>query len=248
MLKNKFSGKKIDYSSMSNLPNIDVMCDVLVNTQRDAGIPVSMFEAEYSNTGNKIRRFKRNSNGEVIDTRTGKVLDPEEDREIPVIPRMSGAKSEKSHVRMTKSASEIDCPCKKSQDIEPKENSDSENTRKRRLSLFERGFDNFYNGIFGDEDDDDNDEYVCEYCTDLGYTGKYKSYICDNCCKCEGCSEFMNGTCDGCSYSRTRTGVLYSETLGLDQIVDPEDLDIIQKGKETEHVRREFGGFSILDH
>lgn len=236
MIKTKYSGRKIDYSSMTRLPNVDTMCDVLVTTQKEMNQTPSMQEAEYDKLGKKVRRFKRTSDNKVIDTRTGEIIEPGEERDFPIVPRTSEHLTQRVRVMKSESTCES-CPVKEKQQKE-----------KKRLKLFERGFANFYNGVFDEDDEDDNDEYICEYCTELGYGSKYKAYLCDNCTKCETCSEFSNGTCDGCSYSRTRTGRLYSESLSLDQIVDADDLEIINTREENENERRKFGGFSILDY
>ena len=231
----KITGKKLDYSSMTSCPNIDTMCDVLVVTQQEMGQEPSMQEASYDRSGNKIRRFKRSSDGKLIDTRTGEILKKDEPRDIPYVKRIG----ESDSVRvMEKKKPCSECPVKH-----------EEKKEKKHLGFIERGFDNFYNGFFGDEEDDDNDEYICEYCTELGYSSKYKAHICDNCTKCETCDEYQRGSCDGCTYSRTRTGRLYSESLSLDQIVDPDDLELLEESKENvRSERRKFGGFSILNY
>lgn len=228
------TGRRINYSSMTNLPNVDTMCDVLVTTQNEMGQNPSMKEAEFDKSGNKIRRFKRNYDGDVIDTRTGEVLSNDSK---PIIPVLS-----KEFQKITKlRSSDSECP--------HKQKPSSSNDTKKKIGLFERGFVNFYNGEFGDDDEDDDDEYICEYCTDLGYTGKYKSYICDNCTKCETCSDFINGKCDGCTYSRTRTGHLYSDTLTVDQIISSDDLEIIESMEDDDSSgRRSYGRFTVLDY
>lgn len=235
MFRGKVSGRKIDYSSLSSCPNVDTMCDVLVTTQNQQEVSTSLKQAEYDNSGNKIPRYRRVVDGKIIDTRTGEVVDTSKERPFPIVKSSSSVQKSYSP-KKTVVDETIEAP--KAEKKEPK-----------YVPLFERGFENFYNGIFGTEDDDDDDTYVCEYCTNLGYSGKYKAHICDNCTKCEGCSDFINGNCDGCSFSKTRTGQLYSETLGLDQIVDPDDLEILEESKNNyESRRRKFGGFSILNY
>lgn len=236
MFRGKVSGRKIDYSSMGACPNVDTMCDVLTNTQTQQDVPVTLQQAEYDNTGNKISRYRRMLDGRIVDTRTGEIVDNNKERPFPVVkPSSSIQKSYSTKKDIAKEKVDDPKPIKKEQ---------------KYLPLVERGFENFYNGVFGNEDgDDDDDTYVCEYCTNLGYSGKYKAHICDNCTKCEGCSDFINGHCDGCTFSKTRTGQLYSETLGLNQIVDPDDLEILEESKNThESRRRKFGGFSILNY
>lgn len=236
MFRNKISGRKIDYSSMTACPNVDTMCDVLVSAQKENGIPVSLNQAEYDKTGKKIPRYRRSSDGRIVDTRTGEIVDVTKERPYPVVKPSSAV--EKSY------APRHDTQQRKEEKTVP------EKKETEYVSLFERGFTSFYNGLFGnDDDDDDDDTYVCEYCTSLGYSGKYKAHVCDNCTKCEGCSDFISGNCDGCTYSRTRTGQLYSETLELEQIVDPDDLEILEESKDSYEVnRRKFGGFSILNY
>ena len=237
MFRNKISGKKIDYSSMTSCPNVDTMCDVLVSTQKQQDVSTSLQQAEYDNTGKKISRYRRTIDGKIVDTRTGEIVNTDKVRPFPIV----------------KASSSIQKSYSPKKDIVKKDNAESPKPIKKEqdnTSIFEKGFESFYNGIFGNEDgDDDDDTYVCEYCSNLGYSGKYKAHICDNCTKCEGCSDFINGSCDGCTFSKTRTGQLYSETLGLDQIVDPDDLEILEESKNThESRRRKFGGFSILNY
>lgn len=231
-------GRKIDYSSMTSAPNVDTLCDVLVSTQQEQGIDVSMVESEYTKSGEKIPRFRRRDDN-IIDTRTGEILDMSQERDMPVV--KASSLDRKSFV--VKSETKREKPKKPLKE-------EKSNKPKRHIPLYEKGFNRFYNGLFGDgddEDDDDDDMYICEYCINLGYTNKYKAHVCDNCTKCEGCSEFGNGSCDGCSYSRTRTGHLYSEGLGLEEIVDPDDI-VIMNNIEEDNGRRCYRGFSTLDY
>lgn len=229
-------GRKIDYTSMSKLPNIDTMCDVLSATQVEMGIDPYMKEAAYGRDGKKITRFRRCVSGEVIDNRTGKPLDKNVPRNVPVVVR---DKNDSERIRTVKHNSSMEPEMKT--DTTPKPD-------KKKKSLREMGFDEFYNRLFGVVEDDDNDEYICDYCTELGYNQKYKPYICDNCTKCESCSEFLNGSCDGCTYSKTRTGRLYSESLTKDQIVDSDDLDILEESGSTVNHRKPMGQFSTLNY
>lgn len=237
MFRSKITGKKINYSSMTSCPNVDTMCDVLAAAQKEQNIQVTMNQAEYDNMGKKISRYRRMPDGKIVDTRTGEVVDTGKERPFPVIKSSSSVEKHYS-------------PRKNLEEKKKEEEKEVKKKEKRQLSLAEIGFDGFYNGVFGIEDDDDDDDtYICEYCTNLGYSGKYKAHVCDNCTKCEGCSDFINNACDGCSYSKTRTGKLYSETLGLDQIVDPEDLKIMEESKcSHETKRRKSGGFSVLNY
>ena len=238
MFNKKITGRKIDYSSMTSCPNVDTMCDVLVSAQKETGVPVSLNEAEYDKMGKKIPRYRRLQDGQICDTRTGEIVDKNRERPIPIIKPSSNVQKTYSPKKHSISKEKKD-----DEQVKPKKES-------KHVPLVERGFVNFYNGVFGNEDDDDDDDtYICEYCTNLGYSGKYKAHVCDNCTKCEGCSEFMNGSCDGCTFSRTRTGRLYSETLGLDQIVDPDDLEILEESRNSNDTqRRKFGGFSMLNY
>lgn len=239
----KITGRRVDFSSMTHLPNVDTMCSVLATTQTEMGIQPEMVEAEYDRMGKKVRRFKRSSDGSVIDNRTGKEIDFSKERDFPVISRIGSSGMTRSNVRVLKKTE-----CEDS-GILPKETKNQ--NKKSSKGIFDIGFNAWYDKTFGgyDDDEDDNDDYICEYCTDLGYSNKYKSYICDNCTKCESCSEFQSGKCDGCTYSKTRTGHLYSESLSIDQIVDPDDLELLKSSDDEDTtVRRKPGKFSILDY
>lgn len=234
MLSSRITGRKVDYSSMTKLPNVDTMCDVLTATQIELGQSPQLQEAEYDRSGNKIRRFKRHSDGKVVDTRTGEIIENTSDeRDMPIVSGDSDSKK----IRIVSDSKPKDsvkksCPTKKKET--------------KRKSLFDRSFREFYDGYFDDDDDEDED-YICEYCTELGYSGKYKPHVCDSCTKCESCMEFQNGTCDGCTYSRVRTGQPYSDSLTVDQIVDRDDLDILENLDDS-CSRKRTGNFSTLNY
>lgn len=240
MAISRFEGNVIDYTSSK--VNIDTLCDVLVSTQIEMGQTPTLKKAEYDNLGKKIRRFKRDVDNNVIDTRTNSSISDEKTK--PMVKSISSTKNEtKSNTSKCNDCSSCNSNCSKSEKHE-------EPIVKKKKGLFERGFNNFFAGIY--EDDDDDDTYICEYCTELGYSGKYKAYICDNCTKCEGCAEYSSGTCDGCTYSAIREGKPYSETLPISEILDESDLEIINNIKgnsdKNETNRRIHKGFSILDH
>lgn len=236
-MKNRITGRKVDYSSMSNLPNVDTLCDVLSVTQTEMGLESQMKEAEYDKVGKRISRYKRNEDGNVVDNRTGEVITFQE-REFPILPRTGETSNYKSVVRIV------------SKQPEKSVSDKDDKSEKKKQGIVDLGFSEWFDRrIGGYTDDDDSDEYICEWCTELGYSGKYKAHICDNCTKCETCSEFENGKCDGCTYSKSRTGKLYSETLSVDEIVDSDDLKIIQDiTKDKETTRRKLGNFTILDY
>lgn len=107
--------------------------------------------------------------------------------------------------------------------------------------------------IYDGEEDDD--AYICEYCTELGYRKEYKSYICDMCRVCETCPEFENDECSGCTFSSYRTGQLYSDVLrnsGDNSYLEDDEKEIIDgiKGDafKDSDVRKPDTSFTILDY
>ena len=244
--RGRMIGRKIDYSSMTKLPNIDTMCSVLSMTQSEQGIAPYMEEASYDRNGKKINRFKRNLDGRVFDTREQKYLDKDAPKDMPVVT------SQGMSLDNTTKPIRIVGDQKKGGDVNDDERGCTQcKKEKKKLTLMEMGFSGFYNKTFGiyDSDDDDDDFYVCDFCTDLGYSGKYKPYLCDNCTKCETCSDFSNGSCDGCSYSKTRTGSLYSEQLSRDQIIDSDDIALLEELElEDNSKRKSTGKFSTLNY
>lgn len=242
----RITGRKIDYSSISSSPNVDTLCDVMVATQHEHGLEPSVREADYNRSGEKIRRFKRTPDGMVIDNYTGRQLDKLEEREYPFIRRISSNddsnSSHKVRIMDKQSNSNMEISAKK-------QTNEKNNNEKSEKGLFSIGFSEWYARKFdGYDDDDDDDTYICEYCTELGYSGKYKAYICDNCTKCDSCSEFQNDKCDGCTYSRNRTGRPYSESLQLEQIVSSDDLELLENSKDNETIRRDMNNFSMLNY
>lgn len=116
---------------------------------------------------------------------------------------------------------------------------------------------NIERGVFVyNEDDlvDESDElYVCEYCTMIGYDGKYKPEVCDTCTSCEECTEYMNGECDGCGYSPLfNGGSSYGElTNGVENTMCHEDETLFEELEEDEpdyEVRYPDGGFTIMNY
>lgn len=107
---------------------------------------------------------------------------------------------------------------------------------------------NLMAGKFVDDEDED-DLYVCEYCTAIGYSEKYQSDLCDDCTCCETCSEYIDGDCDGCSYSVFRDGEYYYTKLGIEQLLCAEDLDIINSiGEEKVLQRFNPSSFTVLNY
>ena len=84
---------------------------------------------------------------------------------------------------------------------------------------------------------DFNDElYICEYCSALGYNTKYIPEICDVCTKCECCEEYLNEDCEGCGYSVYPDGRYYSEKIPESELFDKDELkkfDEIQVNKDS---------------
>ena len=117
-------------------------------------------------------------------------------------------------------------------------------------------------GLFGEdasdeleEEDDGDDKYICEYCTEVGYRKEYKSYICDTCTSCETCAEYTSGDCDGCTYSMYRTGELYSLTLaknGDDSYLVEDERKLIKDIQEGRYddfgIRKPDLSFTIMDY
>ena len=101
-------------------------------------------------------------------------------------------------------------------------------------------------------DDDEDGEYVCEYCTKIGFNSTYKPDICDTCDDCEGCVEYMNGECDGCQYSATfNCGSSYGQINEIDSVINSEDaelIDEIEEGGPDYDVEKPDGGFTIMNY
>ena len=120
-----------------------------------------------------------------------------------------------------------------------------------RLGLFEDSM----SPELEDQLEDDDDIYVCEYCSDIGYKKEYKSYLCDTCNVCETCPEFENEECSGCTFSMYRTGRPYSAELasrGEEVALEDDErlvLKDIRDGVQSDTERREPDlSFTILDY
>ncbi len=107
-------------------------------------------------------------------------------------------------------------------------------------------------GLFGNTSEELSDEeeiYICEFCTSLGYGNRYKPDVCDNCNTCESCREYMDEECSGCSYSRWRDGKYYRDKLDDTDLFSEQDLEVFEsikldtKGGE----RMERGHFTLDD-
>ena len=123
---------------------------------------------------------------------------------------------------------------------------------KNKLGLFE---DSMSPEIEDDEDDDET--YVCEYCSDVGYKKEYKSYLCDTCNVCETCTEYANEECSGCGYSVYRTGRTYSQEMadrGENIPLDKDEQELIDYSNHPETFEEETeirdidNEFSIMDY
>lgn len=98
---------------------------------------------------------------------------------------------------------------------------ENKNTDKKKIDFS-------IHGLYADAPDDEEDsEYICEWCDALGYKRKYKPEVCDNCSRCESCQEYDDEECSGCSYSRFRDGSYYRDKLSDEDLFSKEDLDIL---------------------
>lgn len=79
------------------------------------------------------------------------------------------------------------------------------------------------------DDEDDDDEYVCDYCNRIGYGLKYSPDICDECNECESCGKFAREECDGCSYSIWRDGKRYGDKLSMEDVLSDYDISVINE-------------------
>lgn len=117
---------------------------------------------------------------------------------------------------------------------------------------------NIERGVFvyseNDLVDEEDGDYVCEFCTKIGYDGKYRPEVCDTCDDCDGCTDAIAGECDGCRYSAYYNGgITYGVSTQQDenQFLSPEDSQIIEdlrEEKPEEQIRYPDGGFSIMDY
>lgn len=102
-------------------------------------------------------------------------------------------------------------------------------------------------GYDSDEDDDEDDLYVCELCDSLGSCQKYDACVCDSCTCCESCDQYLNDECSGCSYSVYRDGTYYRDKVSESEILNPQDLeafDLIKSGVSRKRLSMER--FSVL--
>lgn len=119
----------------------------------------------------------------------------------------------------------------------------------------EKTISNIERGIFVYNEDDlideEEGEYVCEYCTKIGYDSSYKPDICDTCDDCEGCTEYINGVCDGCQYSLLYNGgSSYGQISNENVSINSEDevlFDEIENGGPDYEVEFPDGGFTIMN-
>lgn len=119
----------------------------------------------------------------------------------------------------------------------------------------EKNISNIERGIFVYNEDDlideEEGEYVCEYCTKIGYDSSYKPDICDTCDDCEGCTEYINGECDGCQYSLIYNGgSSYGQISSEEIVIKSEDeilFDEIENGGPDYEVEFPDGGFTIMN-
>lgn len=123
---------------------------------------------------------------------------------------------------------------------------------KNKLGLFE---DSMSSEI--ETNDEDDEVYVCEYCSDIGYKKEYKPYLCDTCNVCETCPEYSSEECSGCEYSVYRTGRTYAQELsdrGEDVPLDDDEQTLIRYSthpetfEEEDETRDVDDDFSILDY
>lgn len=128
----------------------------------------------------------------------------------------------------------------------------------RNCQKDEKNISNIQRGVFVYNTDDlidesDDELYVCEFCTKIGYSSSYKPDVCDTCDDCEGCTEYISGECDGCGYSTLYNGgCSYGEVGGDNNYeMNPEDsqlFDEINNGGPDYEVKKPDGGFSIMNY
>lgn len=90
-------------------------------------------------------------------------------------------------------------------------------SKHRFLSTFDESDDEFIS--------DDDELYLCEYCSSLGYNKKYMPETCDTCTKCECCAEYEDGDCDGCGYSTALDGRYYREKIAESELFSDDELE-----------------------
>lgn len=101
---------------------------------------------------------------------------------------------------------------------------------------------------FVDDDTDDAEPYICEYCETPGYNRRYKPEICDTCTQCEACTEYVNGECSGCEYSVIRDGMYYRDKLPESAFIEEDELSVLNNLKYGQVGGERFtrGSFSVL--
>ena len=134
------------------------------------------------------------------------------------------------------------------------ENTPTCNGSCNKCSKSDKHMSNLERGVFVYNEDDLIDEeegnYVCEYCTKIGYDGSYKPDICDTCDDCEGCTEYIGNECDGCAYSAIYNGGMsYGQSTQDTSLIESEDqilLDEITEGGPDYEKKFSNGKFTIL--
>jgi hypothetical protein len=95
-------------------------------------------------------------------------------------------------------------------------------------------------------------EYICEYCTKIGYDSAYRPDMCDTCNDCEECTEYMSNECDGCKYSTLyNDGASYGEATGEEGEINMEDsllFEEVVEGRPNYDKERPTGKFTIMDY
>lgn len=121
----------------------------------------------------------------------------------------------------------------------------------KQLSNIERGvFVLTRNDLPYEEDDQ---PYICDYCLEIGYDGKYQPDKCDFCNQCDDCVDSMNGKCMGCMYSTFyNNGLTYAEVNeDVETSYNAEDEllvnDISENAPEYE-IRKPLSGFTVMDY
>lgn len=136
-------------------------------------------------------------------------------------------------------------------------NNDSVVNNCKGCNKCEKGISNIARGVFVySEDDlaeeDSDEEYVCEYCTKIGYDGSYRPDVCDICDDCDGCAEYLGDTCDGCKYSALYNGgSSYGESSDEDVEMRQEDsslLEEVENGVPDYEIEYPDGNFTIMDY
>ena len=101
---------------------------------------------------------------------------------------------------------------------------------------------------YDEEEEDDNKDYICEYCDRLGYHQKYRPEICDSCHICESCNEYDNNECSGCSFSVYRDGQYYRDKISEDELLSSHDKELLSHLQEDNDYDRYQRHYTILSH